>query len=109
MLLGYIAGSRSSPDWDRERSEAQARVMLDLSIYQLLQQGNVSRAQGQVSMRLLGETRDYQHLFGVPSGTDVFALRFAQANSLANQIESTLVPVSSIGTNLGSNVTVKFE
>ena len=50
-------------------------------------------------MLILGQTRIYEQQYGVPTGTNSFAQKFATAQGIASQIESNLVPVSSILTN----------
>ena len=51
----------------------------------------------------------HERHFGVPSGTNSFTKRFAEAKVIADRIEKQMVPVSSIGAALGSNVTVEME
>ena len=51
-------------------------------------------------MVILGQTRVYEQQYGVPSGTNSFAQKFARAQIIASQVESNLVPVSSILTNI---------
>ena len=103
--LGRMVGAQR----ERERQEAEFRITVGLSNYQIAEEGNLERLKGRMGILLLGSVRDYERRFGEPSGTNRFARDFATAQGLAQTIESQLVPLSSIATSLGSNVTIKVE
>lgn len=108
-VLCFWLGSMVGAQRERERQEAQFRITVDLSSYQIAAEGNVERLKGRMGILLLGSVRDYERRFGEPSGTNRFARDFATAQGLAQTIESQLVPVSSIATSVGSNVTIRVE
>jgi len=108
-VLCFWLGSMVGAQRERERQEAEFRITVGLSNYQIAEEGNVERLKGRMGILLLGSVRDYERRFGEPSGTNRFARDFAKAQGLAQTIESQLVPISSIATSLGSNVTIKVE
>ncbi len=60
-------------------------------------------------MLLLGAVRGYQSDFGDDTGTNSFAKCFSDAKTVADQIESTLVPVSSVTNHLPPGVQLQIE
>ena len=97
------------------RDEIEFRLLVDKAMYEASQRGNLQKVKDSTSILLLGDVRDYERRFGVPSGTNRFARDFATAQAMAQSIESELVPVSSIATNsaivskFGSNVAITVE
>ena len=83
-----------------EMREARGRLGLNLQIYEEAQRGDLQAVQSHLGMLILGQTRTYQQQYGVPTGTDSFAQKFAVAQAIGTQVESNLVPMSSILTNL---------
>lgn len=108
-VLCFWLGRRVGAQRERERQEAEFRITLGLSNYQIAKEGDLERLKSRMDILLLGSVRDYERRFGEPSGTNRFARDFAAARGLAQTIESQLVPVSSIATNLGSSVTIESE
>ena len=88
------------PERDHEARDAQGRLALSLGIYQLMERGDFQRAKEEMGMIVLGQTRYYEYEFGVPTGTNFWVRKFATAQAIASQVESNLVPVSSILTNV---------
>ena len=99
-VCSYMLGWNNVTLRDEAAREAQAHLVLSLAIYQQLDRGEYQRAKSNLGIVVLGETRMYEHQFGVPTGTNVFAKKFVTAQTIAAQIESTLIPVSSALTNI---------
>jgi len=94
--LGYMTGAR------REVLRSDARFLLSVhdAMYHSAEQGDVRKLQDNLGMVLLGEVRAYQFEFGDETGTNSFARRYQDAKAIADRVQSTLVPLSSIITNL---------
>jgi hypothetical protein len=107
--LGYMAGAR------REvlRSDARFRIAVHDGLYHSAEQGDLRKIQSTLGMVLLGEVRAYQYEFGDETGTNSFAKRYTDAKAIADRVESTLVPISSILTNFphtpDAKVTIEKE
>ena len=99
-VVSYLLGWSNVSVRDLMASEAKGRLGINLVIYQELERGQFQRAKEHLGMLILGQTRIYEQQYGVPTGTDSFTQKFAKAQVIASQIESNLVPVSSILTNL---------
>lgn len=99
-VVSYLLGWSNVSVRDLMASEAKGRLGINLVIYQELERGQFQRAKEHLGMLILGQTRIYEQQYGVPTGTDSFTQKFATAQVIASQIESNLVPVSSILTNL---------
>ena len=99
-VASYMLGWSNVSLRDHETREAQGRIALSLAIYQEMERGDFERAKVHMGMVVLGETRYYEHEFGVPTGSNFFVQKFATAQAVASKIESTLVPVSSVLTNV---------
>ena len=110
-VVSYLLGWSNVSVHDLEAREARGRLGLDLVIYQELERGEFQRAKEHLGMVILGQTRIYEQQYGVPTGTNSFAKKFATAQAIASQVESNLVPVSSILTNLplAPNAKITFE
>jgi hypothetical protein len=98
-VASYLLGWSNVSLRDVEARDARGRLGFNLAIYQELERGDFQRAKEHLGMLLLGQTRVYEHQFGVPTGTNFFVQKFAAAQAIASQVESNLVPVSSILTN----------
>ena len=98
-VVSYLLGWRNVSLRDFEAREARGRLGLDLVIYQELERGEFQRAKEHLGMVILGQTRIYELQYGLPTGTNSFAQKFATAQAIASQVERNLVPVSSILTN----------
>ena len=96
----YLLGWSNVSIRDLQAREARGRLGLDLAIYQQLERGEFQRAKANLGLVILGQTRVYEQQYGVPTGTNWFAEKFAQAQTIASRVETNLVPVSSILTNL---------
>ena len=98
-VVSYLLGWSNVSLRDSEAREARGRLGLNLAIYQEMERGDFQRAKDHFGMVILGQTRIYEQQYGVPAETDSFAQKFAAAQAIASQVESNLVPVSSILTN----------
>ena len=92
---------------DSQMKEAKARLRIDVSLYLTLQGGDVKKAQGNLGVIILGQTRHFERTYGAPTGTNSFAKQFATAQAIAAQVETNMVPISSIFPD--AKVTVKEE
>ena len=114
-VLCYAVGYRTGAQRTDQRKEAEFRLIMDKAMYEALSRGDLRKVHSSFSMFLLGDVRDYERRFGAPSGTNRLARDFAVAQVIAREIESQLVPISSIATNpaivskFGSNITITVE
>jgi len=94
--IGYMAGAQ------REvlRSDALAQIWLHDNLYHSAEQGDTRKIQDSLGTVLLGEVRAYQLEFGDETGTNSLARHFADAKLIADRVQRTLVPLSSVITNL---------
>jgi hypothetical protein len=80
-------------------------------LYHSAEQGDIQKIQSTLGMVLLGEVRAYQYEFGDETGTNNFAKHYMDAKAIADQVQSTLVPINSILTNFphvqGMKVTIE--
>lgn len=104
-MLGYRSGSKQSP----LREDREGELVYSLGMHHAAEATNLTKVHSFLNIKILAYTRDYERRFGVPSATNSFAKYFTEAQVLSSQIEKLLVPVSSIGTALGSNVSVRVE
>jgi hypothetical protein len=102
-LVGYRNGSKESP----LQEDRQGEVVFTLGAYKAAEATNWTKVQSFLSVEIVSFTRDYERRFGVPSGTNSFANRFAEAKTVADRVEAQMVPVSAIGTAIGSNFNVR--
>jgi hypothetical protein len=115
LLVITLLGSQICIQRASQQKEAKFRLMSDKAMYEAAKQGDLKKIQSTFSIFLLSDVRDYERQFGVPNGTNHFTHDFAEAQIMASNIESKLVPISSIATNnaivskFGSNVTIKVE
>ena len=103
--LGYMTGAR------REvlRSDARFRVSAYDALYHSAEEGDLQKIHSTVSILLLGAVREYQYEFGDDTGTNSFAKRYADAKMIADHVESTLVPISSITNHLPSGMKLQID
>lgn len=95
-FVGFRAGTKQSP-----LSEArQGDLVIALRTYQAAERTNWTRVQSTLGIQVLALTRDYERRFGVPTGTNRFVQYFAEAKAVADRVESQLMPLSSVFTNL---------
>jgi hypothetical protein len=99
-VVSYLLGYSNVTLRDFEMREAQGRLGIDLNIYTEAAHGDFQAVQRHLGMVILGQTRIYEQMYGVPTGTNSFSEKFATAQAIASQVESNLVPVSSLFTNL---------
>jgi hypothetical protein len=94
--LGYMTGTR------REvlKSDARFRISVHDALYHSAESGDLQKIHSTLGMVLLGEVRTYQYEFGDETGTNYFAKRYEDAKAIADRVESTLVTISSILTNV---------
>jgi hypothetical protein len=103
--MGYRSGlKRSLLEEDR-----RGLLTLTLNGYKALESTNWSRVQSLLTIELVGFTRDYEKHFGIPSGTNSFAGRFAEAKAIADRLEKQLVPMNDLGPKLGTNVPIEYK
>ena len=89
----------------KERREFEFRIVTDKAIYEASQRGDLQKVQSHSGILLLSDVRYYERKFGAPSATDDWARDFGAAQALAKTIESNLVSLSSILTNLPPGIT----
>lgn len=89
--LSYLLGYSNVTLRDFEMRQARGRLGINLRIYEEAQHGDLQAVQSHLGMIILGQTRIYEQQYGVPTGTDLFAQKFAAAQAIAAQVESRLV------------------
>ncbi len=107
-VVSYFLGYRTGAHREALRGDARFRVALLAATYHSAESGNFQKVKSNLGMALLIEVRSYQHQFGEETGTNNFAKRFAEAKSIADRVESQLVPISSILTNVPHSPDVKI-
>lgn len=102
-FLGYRTGLKQS------LLEEDRRGILTLTLdgYKALESTNWSKVHSLLSVEMVGFTRDYEKHFGVPSGTNRFAARFAEAKAIADRLEKQLVPMNDFGPKFGTNIAIE--
>jgi hypothetical protein len=108
-VASYMLGWSNVSLRDHEAREAQGKLALSLGIYQEMERGDFQRAKGDMGIVVLSQTRYYEYEFGVPTGTNFFVKKFSTAQAIASQVESTLVPISSITNQLPANMKFQIE
>jgi hypothetical protein len=99
-FIGFRAGTKQS----LSEKERRGIIALTLATYDAAQATNWTKVKSFLEVELLGFTREYERRYGVPTNTNALPL-FVRAKSVADQIEKRMVPMSSLATNFGSNVT----
>lgn len=108
IVVSYLLGWSNRSLSDYTAREARGRLGLDLAIYHEMERGEFQQAKEHLGMLILGQTRIYEQQYGAPTGTNSFAQKFATAQAISSQIESNLVPLSSILTNFPHSPDVKI-
>ncbi len=98
-VVTYLLGYRNGLLRDAQIRDARGRLNWNLSLYERAERGDMRALTNSLGMIILGQTRDFEKQFGVPTGTNYFVERFAKAQAIAARVESTLVPIGSILTN----------
>jgi hypothetical protein len=98
-VVSYLLGWSNISLQNLEARDARGRLGINLVIYQEMERGEFQRAKEHLGMMILGQTRIYEQQYGVPKGTNSFTQKFGTAQAIASQVESNLVPMSSILTN----------
>jgi hypothetical protein len=105
----YLLGWSNVSLRDSLASQASGRLGLNVAIYQEMESGDFQVAKEHLGMIILGETRIYEQQYGAPTGTNWFAMKFANEQAIASQVESKLVPISSITNHLPANMKLQTE
>lgn len=108
-IVCYLFGFRSGIKQSRHKEDQQGLVVLTLAGYKAAESNNWPKVKSLLRVELLGFTREYERRFGVPVGTNIYTKKFQEAKTIADRIEKEMVPVSSLGAILGSNVTVRIK
>ena len=95
-VVSYLLGYRSGQLRDFELRAARARLNAHLILYDKAQRGDLQQVRSDLGLMLSGMTQTFAREFGAPEGTNAFAQRFARAQAISEQVEKTLVPASSI-------------
>ena len=104
----YEFGYRSGTKQSRLEEEQLGLVVITLNGYKEAEATNWTKVKSLLSVELLGFTRDYEHRYGAPDATNIFAGRFAEAQNIADRVEKQMVPVASaLQSALGSNFNVE--
>ena len=105
----YFLGHRSGANQSLLKKDRAGLLVITLDAYQAAQTTNWAKVQNTLEIELLAFTRDYEQHYGIPTGTNTFSQRFAEAKVLADQIEQRLVPLADgLHQALGTNVDVKI-
>jgi hypothetical protein len=94
--VGYRAGTKQSP----LKEDLQGRLVIATIAYRSGEATNWTKVHGLIGMQIHSMTREYERRFGVPSVADPFAPRFTSAQAIAKQVETRLVPLGAVLTNL---------
>jgi hypothetical protein len=98
-VLSYVLGYRSGLLRDAQIRQARGRLNWNLTLYEKAERGDLRALTNHLGMIILGQTREFEKEFGVPTGTNYFVERFSKPQGIAARVESTLVPIGSILTN----------
>lgn len=71
--LSFWIGSIVGAQRERERQEAEFRVTVGLSNYQIAEEGDMERLKGRMGILLLGSLRDYERRFLLLLGLGLWA------------------------------------
>jgi hypothetical protein len=105
--IGFNSGVKQSHL--ETKNEQQTLVIVTLGGYKAAEATNWTKVQSLLSTELLAFTRDYEHRFGLSTGTNTFDRRFAEAKEIADRVEKQMVPVASgLQKALGTNFKVEM-
>ena len=110
-VLCFHAGTQRAV----RKKDSAFRLITDKAMYEAAERGDLQKIKSSFGILVLSDVRDYERRFGAPTGTNRLARDFAQAQIIAQKVESQLVPISSIATNIsiisniGSNVTITVK
>ena len=107
-VVSYFLGCWTGAQRETSKGDARFLISVHQALYHSAESGDLQKIQSTLGMVLLGEVRTYQQHFGNETGTNGFAKRFTDAKSIADRVQSQLVPVSSILTNLPHTPDVKI-
>jgi hypothetical protein len=106
-LVCYAFGFKSGIKQSRLEEDQRGLVILTLSGYKEAEATNWIKVQSLLNVEILGFTREYERRFGVPTGTNSFVSRFAEAKTISDRVEKQMVPVESgLQKALGTNFTL---
>jgi hypothetical protein len=103
-IICYLAGYRTGAEASPLRAEREGQIVYALGAHEALEATNMAKVRSFIDIELLSCTRDYEQRFGVPSRTNDFANRFADAKVIADKIENQMVPVSAVEKAISSSV-----
>ena len=103
--LGYMTGAQRKA----LQSDARFRISAHDALYHSAEDGDLQKIHSTVGILLLGAVRSYQSEFGDDTGTNSFAKRYSDAKAIADHLESTLVPISSITNHLPPGMKLQIE
>lgn len=96
-------------DTQQQISTAQFCLINYLKIDNDLRNNDLLKAREDLGMLILIRTRDYEQNFGPPAQSDRFAEAFEMAQAIADQVQSSLVPLESAFKAVGPNTTVTVK
>jgi hypothetical protein len=105
FFLGYRSGLKQS----LLEEDRRGILTLTLNGYKALESTSWSKVQSLLTIEMVAFTRDYEKHFGIPTGTNSFAGRFAEAKAIADRLEKQLVPMNDLGPKLGTNVAIEYK
>lgn len=106
----YVIGYRSGIRQSRLEEEQRGLVIFSLAGYKAMEATNWSKIKSLLTVEILAFTRDYERRFGAPIGTNMFAMRFAEAKAISDREEKLMVPIGgALQSALGSNVNVNSK
>ena len=105
--FAYFAGHRNG---QREalRREVAGSLAITTALYRSLERGDVDRAKQTAGMMVYGTTRSYEALFPEFAATNQ-GRHIQYAREISNQMETNLVPASSILTNFPHTTDAKVD
>ena len=89
--FGYRAGTKESP----LEEEYRGNLSIALRTYQATERTNWTKVQSTLGMQVWALTRNYDRMFGIPTGTHRFVQQFAEAQAVAKRVEQGLIRINS--------------
>ena len=108
-VLSWYLWIRNAELRDQQVKHAEFDLNLNVSLYLTLKAGGVDKVQRSPGSTILGQTRDFERAYGVPAGTNSSAKQFARAQAIAAQVETNLVPITSIFPDSKSSVSERSD